>query len=139
MKERYKFLLILIAIIFIAGCGKETGKFENISVEEYKRMIENKESFVLEMMSSDCTHCKSLKPKLQSVIKKYGITIKTINLEKLSRDEYQEFTKLVGTTSTPTVFFYKEGYETSVTTRIEGDIPTERIIQKMKDNGIITE
>ena len=56
-------LVLLLFILFVPGCSSEKGKLESITFEEYKNLIENKESFVLEVMSSDCTHCKSLKPK----------------------------------------------------------------------------
>lgn len=137
MKKGKIRLFILLIILCITGCTSKTGKFESITFNEYQQLIENKESFILEVMSSDCTHCKSLKPKLQNVINNYGITIKTINLEKLSNKDYQEFTNIIGSKATPTILFYKNGYESSVSTRIIGDVTKERIIEKMKDNGII--
>lgn len=124
-------------MICISGCSNTSGRFESITYQEYQKLIENKESFILEVMSSDCSHCQNLKPKLQSVIKEYGIVIKTINLEALSSEDYQALTKEIGTRSTPTIIFYEEGYETSVSTRILGDISKDKIIQKMKDNQII--
>lgn len=137
MRKGKWLLVLLLFILFVPGCSSEKGKLESITFEEYKNLIENKESFVLEVMSSDCTHCKSLKPKLQSVINEYKITIKTINLENLSTEEYLEFTKTIGSKATPTIIFYKDGYEESVSTRILGDVTKERIIEKFKDNKII--
>jgi len=137
MKKLKWFVLCGLMIILISGCSSSGGKFEEINFQEYQKLIENKESFVLEMLRDDCSHCKDLKPKLQKVIKEYDITIKTINLNSLSKEDEKAFKSIVGTNGTPTIIFYKNGEEASVATRIVGDIPREKIIQKFKDNGII--
>ncbi len=138
MKKLKGIIICMIGIFLITGCSSESGgRFDSISYQDYRKMIENKESFVLEVMSSDCTHCKNLKPKLQKVIKDYGVVVKVMNLEALSSEDYKAFTKEIGTQSTPTIIFYQEGYETSVATRILGDVSSEKIIQKFQDNGII--
>lgn len=139
MKKLKFIILACLLTITLSGCSlfEQNAGFESITYQEYKELIEQKESFVLEMMSSDCPHCQELKPKLQSVLKEYGIKIKTINMAKLSDSDYDEFTKTVGTEATPTIFFYKEGEEKSVATRIVGDVSKTKLIEKLKDNGII--
>lgn len=137
MKKMRWIILVIIGIITITGCSSEKGSFETISYQDYQKLIENKEDFMVEVMSSDCTHCKSLRPKLQKVINDYKINMKVINLEELSSEDYQAFTNEIGTRATPTIIFYKKGYESSVSTRIVGDVSEEKIIQKMKDNKII--
>lgn len=137
MKKMKWIILVIIGIITITGCSSDKGNFETISYQDYQKLIENKEDFMVEVMSSDCTHCKSLRPKLQKVVNDYKINMKVINLEELSSEDYQAFTNEIGTRATPTIIFYKKGYESSVSTRIVGDVSEEKIIQKMKDNKII--
>lgn len=140
MKKRKLWIfltVIMIGILTMTGCTEKKGHLESITFENYQQLIENKESFALEVMSTDCTHCQSLKPKLQNVINEYGITIKTINLENLTSEEYQTFTSIIGSRATPTIIFYKKGEEKSVATRIVGDVSKEKLIEKLKDNGII--
>ncbi len=139
MRKILKYLGLFLILIGISGCGTTSGKFVSISYEEYKDLIDQKETFVLEMMSSDCTHCKSLKPKLQEVIKEYDIEVKTINTKRLTKKEYQELTSTIGTEATPTIIFYKNGYEETVASRIVGDVSKDKLIQKFKDNGLIKE
>lgn len=137
MKNRKWIILGVMVIFFITGCKTKSGTLESITFKEYENLIENKETFVLEMMSTDCSHCQNLKPKLQKVVKEYGIKIKVINMAKLSIDDYKKFTSMVGTKGTPTIIFYKDGEEKSVATRIIGDVSKEKIVQKLKDNEVI--
>lgn len=135
--KKTKLLLILFLSLLVVGCTSSSGKFESVTLKEVKNMIANKESFVLEQYGTSCNHCASLKPKLQKFIKEYGLTIKTLNLDKLSDDELAEWKTYVNTLATPTIFFFKEGEEKSIATRIVGDVPYKKIISKFKDNKII--
>lgn len=134
--KKLKYLFIVLVVFLIVGCSKASG-LENISYSEYKELISNKESFVLEVMRDGCSHCKTLKPRLENVASEYKLDIKVINLAHLSDEDYIEFTKEIGTGATPTVIFYKKGEEKSVATRIIGSVSEEKIINKFKDNGII--
>ena len=134
--KKFKYLFIVLVLFLTVGCSKSSG-LENISYSEYKELISNKESFVLEVMRDGCSHCKTLKPRLENVASEYNLDIKVINLAHLSDEDYIEFTKEIGTGATPTVIFYKKGVEKSVATRIVGSVSEEKIINKFKDNGII--
>lgn len=134
--KKLKYLFIVLVVFSIVGCSKASG-LENISYSEYKELISNKESFVLEVMRDGCSHCETLKPRLEEVTNKYDLSVKVINLAHLSDEDYIEFTKEIGTGATPTVIFYKKGEEKSVATRIIGSVSEEKIINKFKDNGII--
>lgn len=135
--KKLKLLLVLFLSLLVVGCTSSSGKFESVTLEEVKTMIENKESFVLEQYGTSCSHCASLKPKLQKFIKEYGLTVKTLDLDKLSEKERAEWKTYVDTLATPTIFFFKDGEEKSVATRIVGDVSYEKIVNKFKDNGII--
>lgn len=135
--KKIKVILLILCILILTGCANSNGKLESITLNEYKELIANKESFVIEQYGSSCNHCASLKPKLQKFIKEYNLTIKTINLDKLTESERNELKSITGTLATPVIMFYKEGSEKSVATRIVGDVTYEKLIAKFKDNGII--
>lgn len=135
--KKLRLILLIICILVLTGCASSKGKLESITLNEYKKLIENKESFVVEQYGSSCVHCSSLKPKLQKFIKEYGLTVKTINLDKLTTEERKELESITGTLATPVIMFYKEGYEKSIATRIVGDVTYEKLINKFRDNGII--
>jgi len=139
VKEMKKGIIMILFVfcIFLGGCDSNSGKLEAITLEEYKTLIENKESFVLEQWGDDCVHCASLKPKLQKFIKNYGVVVKTINVNQLSSEERKELKQYTGTSSTPVLIFYQNGEEKSVSTRIVGDVSYDKIVEKFKSNGII--
>lgn len=134
--KNFKYLLLILVVVLLTGCTSNS-KLENIDYSQYKDLIKNKESFVLEVMRDGCSHCETLKPRLENVANTYNVNIKVINLAKLNEEDYQIFTKEIGTGATPTVIFYKDGEEKSVATRIVGSVSEEKIINKFKDNEII--
>lgn len=137
MKKLFKFGFILVIIILLTGCEKNYMK--EISYDEYKKLIENKENFILEIMRTDCSACISFKPKITQVAKDYQIEIKYINTDHLSKDEYDKLFDDTGISGTPTVIFYHDGVEKTVASRINGSVSVDKIISKFKANGFIEE
>ena len=83
--KKVKYILVLVGVLFITGCSKSNIK--EISYNEYKNLIDNKETFILEVMREDCINCKNFKPKLNEVAKKYIINVKSISTDNLSDEE----------------------------------------------------
>ena len=135
MKKIFKISLMLLVIFLISGCSNKYLK--EISYNEYKELIENKESFILEVMSTNCSACKNFKPKLEAVTKEYKVEVKYINTDKLSEDDKEKLYDEVGISGTPTVIFYTEGKEITKSSRINGSVSEDRIISKFKANNII--
>ena len=133
MKRILKAFVLMSFIFILTGCGKSNLK--EITYKEYEKLIENKETFVVEMMRTGCSHCQDIKPKLEEIANKYNIEIKYINVDKLSQEENDN----ISITGTPTLIFYNEGVESSVSTRIVGDKTKDYILNKFKANGFIKE
>ena len=138
MKRISKLTLVFVLLILITGCGKSK-YLKEISYKEYNKMIENKETFILEIMRTDCSACISFKPKLEEVLNEYKIEVKYINTDHLSDKDKEKLFDELGVSGTPTVIFYTDGVEKTVASRINGSISTDRIIAKFKANGIIDE
>ena len=137
MKKYLKLGIILCFILILTGCGKSYMK--EISYQEYKKLIEKKETFILEIMRTDCTACKNFKPKITQVAEDYKIEIKYINTDHLSKEETEELYKVTGISGTPTVIFYHKGNEETIASRINGSVSVDKIISKLKVNGFIKE
>ena len=129
--KKLKFILVLVGVLLITGCSKSNIK--EISYNEYKNLIDNKETFILEVMREDCINCKNFKPKLNEVAKEYNIEVKAISTDNLSDEELDVF----GISGTPTVIFYKDGKEETTAARIVGDTSKDKIIAKFKASGFI--
>ncbi len=137
MKRFGKLFLIIMLVLMTTGCGNKYLK--EISYKEYHELLDNKESFILEIMKTDCPHCKNLKPKLEEVASKYGIEIKVLNTANMSKEDVDKLYDETGISGTPTILFYTDGEEESVYSRIKGNVSEEKLISKFKDNDIIEE
>jgi len=135
MKKIFKLSFMLLIVFLLSGCSNKYLK--EISYDEYKKLIENKESFILEVMSTDCSACKNFEPKLKEVTEEYKIEVKYINTSKLSKEETNRLYKKTGITGTPTIIFYTNGKEETKSSRINGSVSKDKIISKFKANDII--
>lgn len=132
-----KFLiLVLFVIIFISGCGRRS-TYDEISYKEFKKMVENKESFPLVIGSSTCSACSMFRPTMEAFIVKYNIDVKYIDISKLSEEDNNEFASIIGFKSTPTTVFFKDGEQTSVYDRIVGSEDLNVVISAYKRMGYI--
>ncbi len=137
MKRISKLFLVIALALITTGCGNKYLK--EINYKEYHKLLDNKESFILEIMKTDCPYCEKLEPKLKEVANKYEIEIKVINTAHLSKKEVDKIYDETGISGTPTIIFYKDGVEETTASRINGNVSEEKLISKFKDNGIIEE
>ena len=135
-------ILVSICLIVLIGCliaDRIMGKtyLNEIKYKELIEKFENKESFVLLISQTDCTHCISYKPKLKEVANEHKLTIYYIDVDLLSDNEEDTLESYVGFDSTPITAFIKNGEEATVANRINGDASKEKIEKKLKSNGFI--
>ena len=131
--------ILLIAIISILIINpKEKGEFKQTTYNEIKEKINNKESFVLVVSQSTCSHCATYKPKIKIIAEEHNINAYyiDINLEENKGAFLEEF-KLSG--ATPTTLFFNNGKEKSILNRLEGDLASSTVIEKLKEMGFIKE
>jgi len=137
--KKIRFLVLLTSILLLTGCSNNK-YLQEISLKEYKNLIEEKETFILEVSSSECSACEALKPRLKEVINEYKIDVKYIDVAKLNDDEYNEFSKLSNFgNATPIIIFYTKGTEETIATRIEGAVSKTKLIDKFTVMEYISE
>ena len=137
MKRIIKFLSIIFVAIILAGCSSNDKYIKEISLDEFKEKIANKESFALYVGNENCSHCVSYLPTLKSVLKEYNITIYHLDNSKLSDKEYAEFKTYINISGTPTIAFITDGEEETTLNRIVGETSKEDTIERFKTNGYI--
>ncbi len=143
MKKK-KYLLIASILIVILGIiigyflFSMNDNLVRLSYDEIMEKIDNKESFILCISRTTCSHCNVYKPKLRKVANKYDIKIYYTDVDKYSKNDLKDFnSKISFDGGTPTTLFIKDGKEKTTATRIEGDISIEKIVDKLKKNGFI--
>lgn len=129
-------LVILVVLVFSNTKASKYGLFE-LKCDEVIEKINNKESFVLVVSQTTCTHCISYKPVLESVAKKYKIKAYYVDVNLFSEEEDNEFKKYVSYSDTPSTLFIKDGEESTRANRIVGEANEEKIVSKLKQNGFI--
>lgn len=131
-------ILVLLLAFLIINKAISKGNLVELTYDEFVQKIDNEESFVLCISLTTCSHCATYKPKLESVAKDYGIDLYYIDIDKYSEEEQEEFVKVINfNDTTPTTVFLKNGKETTASNRINGDVSTNRIIDKLKSNDFI--
>ena len=115
---------------------------------EFKEKIENKDSFILIITGSNCSHCEGYKPTfkpsvlmpiiLVRVVCGLFDTIATFWPNILLSNEDLAYLKNIATTSgTPTVVFINKGEETSTYNRIVGNVSKAKTTERLKSLGYI--
>lgn len=136
--KKLKFLsLLLLFVLILTGCNKENKYLVEISYKEFNKMVENKETFFVEVMQDGCQYCELFTPKLEEVLMENQVTGYKLNLSKLTEEEYKEFSLNYGDDGTPTTIFLTEGKEISKMQRITGNVSKTKIVSKLKGNGYI--
>lgn len=113
-------LIITLVCISLTGCGNSKNLIE-ISYDELAKKIENKDTFVLYVGSSSCSHCAEFRPLLEKIINKYKLDVYYINMANLSDSKYNAVLKKVDGKGTPITVYLEKG-KTKISPKIEGFI-----------------
>ena len=128
-------ILFLLIIFWLIISNINKTELTEITYNQLVTKINNKDSFVLCISRTTCSHCNDYKPKLNEVAKENSITIYYIDVDKYDEEEFSNLISFDG--STPTTIFVKNGEEETTSNRINGDVTKSKIIEKLKSNGFI--
>lgn len=135
VKYMKKIFIFVLCLILLCGCSKNY--ITEISINDLTKKIENKESFILYIGSSKCSHCKDYRPKLNDVVGEYKLTVYYIDVSKLKDKESNKLSKIVSYSGTPATAFIEDGEDLGIQTHIDGDVSKKQIISSFKNNGYI--
>ena len=131
-------IIIVASLLIISILNPQKGNLISLNYKEITDKVKKKESFILIVSRSTCSHCAEYKPKIESIAKKYNIDIYYTDYDLDTKDNQEKFLdeyKLDG--STPITIFIKDGKQTNLFDRIEGDVSKETAIEKFKKLGFI--
>lgn len=145
MKKTMSFIsLFLVLALLLVGCENKEDSNESkylveVNYSTFTSMVDNGDSFILEVVQTGCSNCTAFTPKFESVLEEYEITAYSLNLSDITDLEKDDFLNQYEVSGTPTVMFFKDGKETSTMKRLTGNQDKEKIISKLKSNGYISE
>ena len=123
-------ILIVIAVYLITiNTG---GSFQELKSNDVIKKINNKDTFVLCVSQTTCSHCMMYKPTLKSLANKHNITIYYVDIDLFDEKEEKEFSKYIHIDGTPTTIFYINGEEKTSAYRISGNAPGNKVEEKLK-------
>lgn len=132
-----KIIMIMISCLLLSGCGQKD-PYKEVSYNNLNCMVEDKESFVLVIGSSECSHCVDYKTTMKDVVKKHNVTIHYIDISKLNSTELAKLRNKFSFTGTPTTIFVEDGKEKDAQfNRINGAKDYDTIIKRLKKNNYI--
>lgn len=139
---------IIIVILSVAGMifaaktlNDKKDELENrlieLNFDELTEKIENKETFILVITQTDCSHCAEYKPVLEKVLLDHKLTAYEIDEKKLDEKEMSKLKEIANISGTPTTVFIVNGEERQTSDRIIGAKPESEIISRLKAMGYI--
>ena len=146
MRRKYKIIILVAICVVVLVLGiildihfsnKNKSNLVEISYDELVQKMENKDTFVLLISQTTCSHCEAYKPKLDKVAKEYNIIVYYIEADLLSDSQTSGLLNYFSYRGTPQTIFVIDGYEETAATRINGEATTDKIKSKFKSNGFI--
>lgn len=132
-----KIIIIVLSLmcITLTGCGNGKDLVE-IDYNELATKIENEESFVLYVGSSECSHCADYKPTLEKIIYKHKLDVYYINLAKLSAAKRKAVLDKVEAQGTPMTVYIEKG-KTLSEPRVEGARDYDTTLEFFKELKLV--
>ena len=135
MKKLLLSFVMLLSILFLSACSSDS--VSEISYANFQKKLANKETFMVEVIQDGCSYCSEFAPVFSKVLSDYNLDAYSINLTNLAEAERKEFNNNFQINGTPCVLFFKEGEESSILNRINGNQPKDKIVEKLKLNEYI--
>lgn len=110
-----------------------------LTFDELEEKINNKDSFILLLSQTTCTHCLEYKPILKKVLAEYDIVAYEIEIDKLTQTEKAKLKDIANAEGTPNTIFIENGEETNTANRIKGTATESKIKSRLKALGYIQE
>ncbi|MEE3343656.1 MAG: thioredoxin family protein [Bacilli bacterium] len=127
-------LIIVIAFLLINNINNgNNNTLKELSYKQIQEKTEKKDSYVLVISRTTCSHCMEYKPKLKKISSQYKINLFYIDYDKESKNNQKKlFDQFDLDGSTPITIFIKKGNQTNIFDRIEGDVSEKKVIDKLK-------
>ena len=129
-------IILLGLVIYFAKANSKDPNTDNLTnsltAQEFKKKIDNKESFILVATKSGCPYCEQFQLTLNDVVKEYNLDIYTINTTTFRNDEKEYFNSITKISGTPTTLFIVNGIEETTLNRLEGKVSKSVLVNRLR-------
>jgi len=149
MKKKMAIIAVLIVALLAIGFmiygaivlknkEKNLDKYlVELKINELQEKIDAKESFILVISQTTCSHCAEYKPRLKQILANNKIVAYYIEKDVLNDDETAQLNNIANISGTPTTVFIVNGEEENTATRIVGSKGNDVIKSRLKAMGYI--
>ena len=120
-----------------------TGKvgLNQISYDEYKKMVDNGDAFIVIIERAGCTYCQQYMPIVEEVTKEKKVAINYIDTDTLSEEEFNELSTTnkylkKNNWGTPTTLFM---FGDRIVDSISGYVDKDAVLSFLKDRVVMGE
>ena len=118
---------------------KDDGYFYTIKFKDFKKMVDEKEDFILVVHQTGCPHCANYLPIVKEISNEYKLDVYNINISDFTESERTKFNGMIHISGTPTTIFFFEGEERTPINRIVGEANKNSVIERFKSLGFISD
>ena len=134
-----KIIVLMIGLFLITGCSlnsKTSKTYKDISYDEYNEKLENKDSFVVLLWQTGCSHCEEFEPVLNDVVNEYDLEVYGLNMANLEPDQAEKVKNKTFISGTPTLVYFKDGTNEE---KMVGKKSKEQLVKFFENIGYIKE
>lgn len=130
-----RIIFVLFMLFMVCSCSSSQA-LRTISYKDLKDKITAKESFILYIHRTGCTHCESYEPVLTKALRDKNIEAYSINTATLSSSEENSLKQKVDLKGTPTLIYIEKGVS-DINGSLVGEQTYEDTISFFKSIGYI--
>lgn len=129
--------LIYAGVSLTRKSAEENSHLIELSFDELQKKVDNKESFILLLSQTTCSHCAEYKPVLKKVLTKYDLVAYELSIDLLSKEENAKLKDIANNSGTPTTVFIVDGEEQNTAHRLVGTTSESKLVSRLRALGYI--
>lgn len=126
--------LLVYRLAFVEG---KNDTVKNITIQELEKKINNKETFMLVLTQTGCSHCEQYLPELSRTLSLHNLVAYELNITNLDDEGKKTLSQYANFSGTPTTIFFTDGVEKTTLNRIIGYASQSKIEERLKSLGYI--
>ncbi len=147
--KNLKFIIgVILIIVIILGAfliynfvfqnnNKESNNLVNINMTDLEQKINSKETFMLVISQTGCSHCEQYLPELDRTLSDYDLKANVLNISNLSDSDSKKLSQYANFSGTPTTMFFIDGEEKTSLNRLVGYASKDKIVERLQSLGYV--
>lgn len=118
-------ICIVLVLFAVKKVSTDKNYYENITISEFEKKLENKENFAIYIYKTDCVACQTFRPIINKVLREQKVTLYAINIAEEENNKLDFFEKY-NIQVTPRMMNYYKG---TLTKSFDG-VQSEKKLEK---------